>query len=287
MTTLADMMKSAGITDYDQRSSQDSLNQGAKPEDIVNWWKAKKSGAPMSAPPDDMSLLLQAPITMPDSLGDGSFDQQRYDTMQAQQRLRAKYTDANGVFTPPKSMFGGTEIPKGLAHLNSGRSDIGGQDINDPSKVIHDPVYGDFIDKRYLGQNPGDSTAGFMGQLGKYAPAAISAIMSMGMGAAAGPLIGAVLSGTIGPGGIAPKLAMGDKVDWGKTALNMGLGVAGGALAGGAGGNFIPPEVSSAFSKVSPYLSMGKSIYGAAKNPNAGSIGNAGLTLAQIIAKGL
>lgn len=58
----------------------------------------------------------------------------------------------------------------------------GGADVNDLSKVIHDPNYGDFVYKGYMGQAEGDSTSGFMGQLGKYAPSVISAIMSMATG---------------------------------------------------------------------------------------------------------
>ena len=263
-------MKSAGITDYDERSSQDSLNQGARPEDIVNWWKAKKSGAPMAPAPDDMSLLLSPEITMPDSLGDGSFDQQRYDTMQAQQRLRAKYTDANGVFTPPKSIFGDNAKALGqFAHLNSGRSDIGGQDINDPSKVIHDPIYGDFIDKRYLGQNAGDSTSGFMGQVGKYAPQAIGAVMSMASG------------GLMSPSLIQAAAAAGEG-DWkglGKIAPGLAMSVLGGQI----GQSFLPKELTTGFNAAKPFISGAQSLYNAVNKPSVGSAAGAGLTLADII----
>jgi hypothetical protein len=153
----------------------------------------------------------------------------------------------------------------------------GGADVNDLSKVIHDPNYGDFVAKQYMGQAAGDSTSGFMGQLGKYAPAAISTIMSMGMGAAAGPLIGGLLSGTLGPGGIGNKLAMGEPVDWGKTATNMGISALGSVLPG-----MLPDGAAATFKSISPYVNLGRGIYGAAKG-NIGSGVGAGITLAQIL----
>jgi len=124
-----------------------------------------------------------------------------------------------------------------LTNAGNGRyTGNGGADVNDISKIIHDPNYGDYVYKGYMGQAPGDSTSGFMGQLGKYAPSVISTIMSAGMGAAAGPLIGGLLSGTIGPGGIGNQLAMGQKVNWGNTARNFGMSALGSMLPGLMGG---------------------------------------------------
>ena len=160
----------------------------------------------------------------------------------------------------------------------------GGADVNDLSKVIHDPNYGDVVAKQYMGQAEGDSTSGAMGQLCKYAPAAVAAIMSMGMGAAAGPLIGAAMSGAIGPGGIGDKLAMGEPIDWGKTATNAGISALGGALGSGMG-NILPSGVTDAYKAISPYISIGRGIYGASKG-NAGAGLGAGVTLAQLLNSG-
>jgi len=54
--------------------------------------------------------------------------------------------------------------------------------VKDPSKVLHDPNYGDYTAAGNLSTAPGDSDSGFMGQLGKYMPSAISALMSMASG---------------------------------------------------------------------------------------------------------
>jgi len=125
----------------------------------------------------------------------------------------------------------GNQFQTNFSQMYGGKG-VGNAELKDPTQVIHDPIYGDYTYKGNLNQAPGDSTSGFMGQLGKYAPAVITAIMSAGMGAAAGPLLGAVMSGTLGPNGMADKLTQGQPMDWGKTALNMGTS----ALTGWAGG---------------------------------------------------
>ena len=174
-----------------------------------------------------------------------------------------------------------------MKYIGNGLSDLsidsGQNRVQDLSKIIHDPNYGNFTAANNMSVSEGDSTSGAMGQLGKYAPSVIAALMSMGMGAAAGPLIGAALSATIGPGGIGNKLAMGEPIDWGKTAMNAGISAAGGVL-GGAGG-IVSPDIANAFKAISPYISLGNGIYGASKG-NAGAGLGAGVTLAQLLNSG-
>jgi len=112
----------------------------------------------------------------------------------------------------------------------------GGAHIKDPTKIIHDPNYGDFVAKNNLDVAPGDSTSGFMGQLGKYAPYAVSAVMSAGLGAGAGPLLGAALMSAGGPGGIIPSMVDGQKPDWKKIGINAATSAAGGLLGGATNG---------------------------------------------------
>lgn len=114
---------------------------------------------------------------------------------------------------------------------------VGGADVLNPAMVTKGGDYGNFVDKRGMAQEQGDKQVGFMGQLEKYMPAVVSAIMAAGMGAGAGPMLGGLMSGTIGPGGVANKLSMGEDVDWKKVGTNAAMGVAGGYLPGLMGGN--------------------------------------------------
>jgi len=72
---------------------------------------------------------------------------------------------------------------------------VGGAEVKDPSKIIHDPNYGDWVAKSDLNPSPGDSTSGFMGQLEKYMPMVVSSIMAAGIGAGAGPALGGLIQG--------------------------------------------------------------------------------------------
>jgi hypothetical protein len=139
----------------------------------------------------------------------------------------------------------------------------GGADVNDKSKIIHDDNYGDYVYKGYMGQAPGDSTSGFMGQMGKYMPSVVSAIMAAGMGVGAGPLMGGLLSSGLGPGGIGNKLAMGEKVDWGNVAKNAGMSVAGGLIGGGIPGLQGMGTMPKQLGDIMKYINMARQGYGA------------------------
>jgi hypothetical protein len=108
--------------------------------------------------------------------------------------------------------------------------------VKDPRYIIRDENYGDYTLRGNVNQAESDKAGGgIFGMTEKYMPAIISAIMAAGMGAAVGPAMGGVLSGTLGPNGIANKLAMGDKMDWGNSALKMGSSfIPGGSQALGA-----------------------------------------------------
>jgi len=142
----------------------------------------------------------------------------------------------------------------------------GGAEMLDPTKVLHDPVYGDFIHKSNLKQAPGDQSSGLFAQTEKYMPSIISAIMAAGMGVAAGPMIGGLMSSAIGPGGIGDKLSMGEKVNWGNVAKNAGMSMAGGALGGsfgdlgGALGGGLG-EAGGALQQIMPWLNKAKQAY--------------------------
>jgi len=151
---------------------------------------------------------------------------------------------------------------------NGNYSANGGADVNDLSQVIHDPNYGDFVAKQYLGKAPGDSTSGFMGQLGKYAPAAISTIMSIGSG------------GLVSPALVNAASAAGEG-DWkglGQIAPSLAMSVLGGQL----GSSFLPADITTGINAIKPYVNLGNGIYGASKG-NIGSGVGAGLTLAQLL----
>jgi hypothetical protein len=60
----------------------------------------------------------------------------------------------------------------------------------------------------------------------------------------------------------------------------MGMGALGG-LAGGAGG-MLPPDVAKILNDISPYISLGKGIYGVSKG-NAGSGVGAAMTLGKLL----
>jgi hypothetical protein len=310
MTTLADILSYKGTLPKDQQNAwRESQAQGLNDSDIYNWFQAKQANPDAVAAgqaafnadpanqygPGKLSLIAQyvdpnfRGIAM--SAGDNSDEgnqQATYALKQAQTIDPNAHFDQQGILQFDRSKLpsfsGGNQnaqyINKGLSNLNI---DSGQNRVQDLSKVIHDPNYGNYTAASNLSTSPGDSTSGFMGQLGKYAPAAISAIMAAGMGAAAGPLIGGLMSGTLGPNGIADKLTTDQPINWGQTGMNMGIGALGGVL-GGAGG-LVPSGVSDAFKAISPYVNIGRGIYGATKG-NIGSGVGAGMTLAQLLNSG-
>jgi hypothetical protein len=158
---------------------------------------------------------------------DGSIDQMEADRSAMLNRQKAMYTDANGVFTPPKSIFGDLSkfSKNGTGNINDYFSQVengrgrGGAELIDPKKVYHDPNYGTWTPRNNLKQLASDSDSGFMGQLGKYAPMAIQATMGAATMGAAGPLIGgAIMAGNQAMG----QLATGGHVDFknmGKNAI--------------------------------------------------------------------
>lgn len=86
----------------------------------------------------------------------------------------------------------------GLTALNT--NDAGSRMI-DSRAVIHDPNYGDFTSSGNLKQAANDGDGGFMGQLGKYMPGAISSAMGMATGGMFTPgLLNSLISATSGGG---------------------------------------------------------------------------------------
>lgn len=241
----------ASLSPADRGVAQESLNFGAKPQDVWNWFQTKAK---------DPNAIAQGQAQWeqdPNKYGTGSglvdlirngntgkafFDLSTDEGAASLKQLKAFDPNAHWDENTGQISYDPTKLPKWtggsqyLPYLNKGMvnmaTDSAAKRVQDPSKIIHDPVYGSYTPNTNLSVSEGDSNKGFMGQLGKYAPSVISAIMSAGYGAAAGPLAGALLSGTLGPNGVGQHLAMGDKMDWGKTAINMGTS----ALTGWAGG---------------------------------------------------
>jgi len=308
MTTLAELYR-AGLSSDQKDAWRRASIEGASDSDIMNWFDVQKKDpkaieagrAALEANPDrygkaDSLIHYLDPnfkgygYNESETDGRAQWDQSNQNILRQAKAFDPNAAlDASGQLQMDRSKLpafaGGNANAK---YVGNGLSDLRTNDgtgrVQDPSKVIHDANYGNFTVANNLSTAPGDSDSGFMGQLGKYAPAVISTIMSAGMGAAAGPLLGSLLSAGIGPGGIGNKLAMGEPIDWGKTALNAGIGAAGGIL-GGAGG-IVPPEVSSVFKQISPYINLGNGIYGARKG-NVGSGIVAGLTLGQLLQNGM
>lgn len=188
--------------------------------------------------------------------------------------------------------FAGGDLKQygGLSNLVSLSENNAGGRVTDPSRIINDPNYGAWTMRGNVGEAGNDSFGGGIGQMGKYMPYVVSAVMSAGMGAAAGPIIGALMSGTLGPGGVGNQLVMGDKVDWGRIGTNMGIAALGG-LASGAGGfgSVLPSGVSDTIGAVSPYARAGMSTYNAVRNrgQNPGADIGAGISLARLFNGGV
>jgi hypothetical protein len=86
-------------------------------------------------------------------------------------------------------------IGNGLTDL---RTDNASGRVQDPDKVIRDTNYGNFTAANNLSTAPGDSDSGFMGQLGKYMPTAISALMSMASGIPVASIVGGLAAADSG-----------------------------------------------------------------------------------------
>jgi hypothetical protein len=261
MPTPAEVYRQS-LSSGDQNAWQESLNMGSNNNDIYNWFQAKQANpdaiasaqAAFNADPANQygpgKLSLLAQYIDPNFRGVGLAFGDDSEEGNAKMKIalqQAKSIDPNahfdnqGVLQLDRSKLpafvGGNQnaqyINKGLSNLII---DSGQKRVQDPTKVIHDPNYGNYTAANNLSVSPGDSNSGFMGQLGKYMPYVTSAIMSAGMGAAAGPLMGAALSGTLGPGGIGNRLAMNEPINWGNVAKNVGMSAAGSLIPGAMGG---------------------------------------------------
>ena len=231
-------------------------------------------------------------------VGGGLLD---YDTAQAQLQQALKYdpnayleraggddgsapitADQGPGYTQYLLHMDNSKLPKFQGQLNNvsqtggwSSVDLTGQNqagiAIDPSQVINDPNYGAYTMPSNIKANPNDAPgSGIMGDLQKYMPGVVGAVMSLGSG------------GLMSPSLVQAAAAAGDGNWQGVEHALPGLGMS--LLGGQLGGSFLPADVTSGLNMIKPYVSLGQGIYGASK-PGASPMSalGPGLTLAQLL----